>query len=321
LKRFAKIALAALAAILSSQVHAQNYPTKTIRVVIPFAAGGGADTLTRLVLPSLRESFGGQTIIVENKPGAGTILGTETVARSAPDGYTLLVTLDQSMTMNPYLYSNLPYDPVRDFTPVSLMAMSPRLYVANPKVGVKTLKEMVEHAKANPGKVNYGSGAVSAQVTGQQLMDVTGAKMQFIPYNGGPPALAALLNNEVQLIIADIGTFAAATRDGRLTGLAVSGPRRSSQLPDIPTLREAGYPELENVGFWGMWAPAGTPQPIVAALHAAVVKAIADKEINQKITGTGAEPATSTPEELGAIVKRDQARWSEIIIRAGIKAN
>ena len=195
MKHLAKIALAVMAAVLSSQVQAQNYPNKTIRIVIPFAAGGGADTLTRFILPSLRDARWTDDHC-RKQTRSRHDFGTETVARSAPDGYTLLVTLDQSMTINPYLYNNLPYDPGRDFTPVALMAMSPRLYVANPKVGVKTLKEMIEHAKVNPGKVNYGSGAVSAQVTGQQLMDVTGAKMQFIPYNGGPPALAAILTTK-----------------------------------------------------------------------------------------------------------------------------
>jgi tripartite-type tricarboxylate transporter receptor subunit TctC len=300
---------------------AQQYPSKQIRIVIPFAAGGGGDTLTRILLPGIREALGGQTIIVENRPGAGTIVGTETVARAAPDGYTLLVTLDQTMTMNPYLYTGLPYDPQKDFTPVAMMALSPILYVAHPSTGAKTLREFVSYALANPDKLNFGSGAVSAQVYGQQMIDLTGVKMQFIPYNGGPPALTALLGNEVQLVIADVGTFAGAVQDGRLLGLAVSGSQRSPRLPDVPTTSEAGFPGLNGVGFWAMWAPAGTPKPIVDVVNTAVNKAIANPEANQRIRGIGPIPSPGKPEELGEKVQVDQRRWGEIIKKAGIRAN
>jgi tripartite-type tricarboxylate transporter receptor subunit TctC len=304
-----------------SATSAQQYPNKPVRIVIPFAVGGGADSVTRLAVPGIQKALGGATIIVENRPGAGTVIGTETVARANPDGYTLLVTLDQSMTMNPFLYDKLSYSPERDFTPISTLAMSPLLYVVNPKIPATTLKELFDYARANPGKLNLGSGAISAQVAGEAMMEKTGTKMTFIPYPGGAPALAALINNEIQFVIADISTFRAATLDGRLRGLAVSGPKRSPALPDIPTLREAGYADLERMSFWGMWAPAGTPKEIVARLNTAVKQALADPEISRRIVDIGAEPTAATPEELDALVRDAAGVWGPVIKRGGIKAN
>ena len=283
---------------------AQRYPAKVIRIIIPFAVAGGADTLTRIALPGIQKALGGATIIVENRPGAGTVIGAEAAARSAPDGYTLLVTLDQTMTMNPFLYDKLPYNPERDFVPISNLAMSPLLYVVNPQVPAKTLKEFFEYARANPGKVNFGSGAISAQVAGEAMMEKTGTKMVFIPYAGGAPALAALINNEIQFVIADIGTFRAATLDGRLRGLAVSPATRSPALPDVPTLREAGYPDLERSSFWAMFAPAGTPKEIVATLNAAVKQALSDPEINQRIVQMGAVPNDNDTGRVGRSCER-----------------
>jgi tripartite-type tricarboxylate transporter receptor subunit TctC len=225
------------------------------------------------------------------------------------------------MTMNPFLYDKLPYNPERDFVPISNLAMSPLLYVVNPQVPARTLKEFFEYARANPGKVNFGSGAISAQVAGEAMMEKTGTKMVFIPYAGGAPALAALINNEIQFVIADIGTFRAATLDGRLRGLAVSPATRSPALPDVPTLREAGYSDLERSSFWAMFAPAGTPKEIIATLNAAVKQALSDPEINQRIVQMGAVPNATTPEELDALVKGAAAIWGPVIKRAGIKAN
>jgi tripartite-type tricarboxylate transporter receptor subunit TctC len=313
--------LVALGLMMGHAANAQQYPTKPIRIIIPFAVGGGADSVTRLAVPGIQKALGGATILVENRPGAGTVIGAETVARAAPDGYTLLVTLDQTMTMNPFLYDKLSYNPQRDFAPISTLAMGPLLYVANPQVPAKTLKELFDYARANPGKINFGSGAISAQVAGEAMMEKTGTKMVFVPYPGGAPALAALLNNEIQFVIADVPTFRAATLDGRLRGLAVSPPKRSPSLPDVPTLREAGYPDLERSSFWGMWAPAGTPKEIIATLNSAVRQALADPEISQRIAGIGAEPGASSPEEMDALVTGAAEVWGPVIKRAGIKAN
>jgi tripartite-type tricarboxylate transporter receptor subunit TctC len=222
--------------------------------------------------------------------------------------------------MNPFLYDKLPYAP-SDFQPISLLATSPLLYVINPKVPAKTLNEFIQYAKINGDKLNFGSGAISAQVEGAQFMDVTGIKMPFIPYAGGAPALSALLNNEIQFVIADVGTFRAATADGRLRGLAVTTPQRLPQLPDVPTMGEAGFKNFQHTAFWGLWAPAKTPPAIVEVLNGAVRQALSDKDIRERIAGIGAEAQASSPDELAALVKTTSDMWGPIIKKAGIKAN
>jgi tripartite-type tricarboxylate transporter receptor subunit TctC len=303
----------------TTSVVAQNYPSKPIHMIVPFAVGGGADTLTRFVVPGMQKALSGVTILVENRPGAGTMIGTQAAAQADPDGYTVLVTLDQTITMNPFLYDKLPYA-ADNFQPISLLATSPLLYVINPKVPAKTLKEFIDYAKTNGDKLNFGSGAISAQVEGAQL-DVTGIKMPFIPYAGGAQALSALLNNEIQFVIADVGTFRAATADGRLRGLAVTTPQRLPQLPDVPTMGEAGFKNFQHTAFWGLWAPAKTPPAIVEILNSAVRQALSDKDIKDRIAGIGAEAQASSPDELAALVKTTSDMWGPIIKKAGIKAN
>jgi tripartite-type tricarboxylate transporter receptor subunit TctC len=318
---FMRLAVALMTAMLcAAEASAQQYPARPIRIIVPFAPGGGTDSVARIIQPSLQATLG-QTIVIENRPGAGTNLGTAAAAQAAPDGYTLLVTLDQTMAMNPFLYDNLSFNPERDFAPISMLALGPRLYVSNPKAPAKTLKELIAYAKANPDKLNYASGAISGRVTGEHLMEKTGAKMVFIPYGGGSPALVALLANDVQFVIADMGTFAPGVKDGRLVGLAVSGSKRSPQLPDVPSLGELGYGELENATWWAMFAPAGTPKPIIDTLNAAVLKAMADADVRKRISAMGNEPLSSTPDEVSAWLKRDAARWGPVIKKAGIKAN
>ena len=304
---------------LTGTAFAQDkYPSKQIRVIVPFAPGGGTDTIMRIVASGMEKRLG-QKIIIENRPGAGTNIGAQAVARAEPDGYTLIATVDQTMNMNPHLYAKLPYDPQKDFAPVSMLAAGPRLYVVNPKGPAKTLKDLVAYAKANPGKLNYGSGAVASQVIGADLMQATGTKMVFISFNGGPPALTALLGNEIDFVIADIGTLAPQVTSGKLVGLAISGNKRSPRVPDVPTLAELGFGNLENVGWWGLWAPAATPKPVLQALNKAVVESLADKEIAAKIVATGNDPLGSTPEELDAEVKKTSARWGKVIKAAGIE--
>ncbi|MFM9969014.1 MAG: Bug family tripartite tricarboxylate transporter substrate binding protein [Burkholderiales bacterium] len=305
---------------LCNVAHAQSYPSKPVRLVVAFAAGGGTDVLARNLANTLKDTLG-QALVIDNRPGAGTIIGTEAAAKSAPDGYTLLVSLDQSLTMNQWLYEKLPYDPVKDFAPVSLLANSSRLYVSNLKAPGANLRGLMDYAKANPGKLNYGSGAISGQVVGEQILGASGGRAQFISYNGGAPALTALLQGTIDFVIADITTFAPGVRDGRLRGLAVSGPKRSAQLPDVPTLREAGFAELESQAWWGLFAPAGTPRPIIDRINFATVKAYDVAELRQRIEATGSEPATSTPDQVVERLQRDAQTWGAIIKRAGIKVN
>lgn len=314
------IAAGLVLANVGAVVSAQPYPSKAVRIVVAFAPGGGTDVLARTVANTLKDSLG-QAVVVDNRPGAGTIIGTEAAAKSAPDGYTLLVSLDQSMTMNQWLYDKLPYDPFKDFAPVSLLSVSSRLYVANPKAPGPGLKAMMDFARANPDKLNYGSGAISGQVVGEQILLATGGKAQFISYNGGAPALQALLAGTIDFVIADITTFVGGVKDGRLRGLAVSGPKRSPQLPEVPTLREAGFEELESQAWWGLFAPAGTPRPVIDRVNAATLKAYESAELRQRIEATGSEPATSTPEQVADRMKKDAQTWGATIKRAGIKVN
>lgn len=295
-----------------------QYPSHPVKIIVPFAPGGGTDTIARLVASGMEKALHGQKVFIENRPGAGTIIGAAAAAHADPDGYTLMVTVDQTFTMNSELYRKLSYDPQKDFLPISMLARGPRLYVANPNLPVKTLKDLVEYAKKNPGKLNYGSGAISSQVVGEELMQATGIKMVFIPFNGGAPALTALLGDNIQLAIADIGTLAPNINSGRLTGLAISSSHRSTVVPNVPTLAELGYPELENTGWWGLFAPAGTPQKIIETLNKAVAAALADKTVRERIVGTGNDPEGSTPEELNTIAQKEARRWSKVIQAAGM---
>jgi tripartite-type tricarboxylate transporter receptor subunit TctC len=310
-----------LGSLLGTAALGQQYPKQgTIKIVVPFGPGGGTDTIARLVAAGMSEALG-QNIVIENRGGAGTVVGATQVARANPDGYTLLVTVDQTMTMNPYLYSKLSYDPERDFEPVAMLGAGPRVYVSSPQVPAKTFREFLDYAKANPGKLNYSSGAITGRVLGEHLMEVSGTKMLFIPFGSGPAALTALLSNEIQFVMADIGTFGPPARDGRLVGLAVSTSKRAPSLPDVPTLAELGYGNLENAGWWGLFAPAGTPQPIIQALNDAVRKATAQPTAQERMKATGNEFQVGSPEELRDIVKRESAKWGPVITKAGIKAD
>lgn len=306
-------------AILSAPASAQDkYPSKPIKIIVPFAPGGGTDTVARLVASGMEKPLG-QKVIIENRPGAGTNIGAQAVARAEPDGYTLMVTVDQTLNMNPFLYKSLPFDPLKDFAPISMLATGPRLYVASPQGPAKSLKELVDYMKANPEKVNYGSGAVASNVVGADLMQATGTKMVFISFNGGAPALTALLSNEIQFVIADIGTLGPSVNAGKLLGLAVSGKRRSPSVPSVPTLAEIGYGNLENEGWWGLWAPAGTPPQIIQMLNKAVKESLADKTVNERIVATGNEPNWTTPEALNEEVKSSSVRWGKVIKAAGME--
>lgn len=319
ISRLLTLALALYTSI--ALAHAQAFPNRSIHIIVPFGPGGGTDTVARLLASGMQEALGGPPIIVENRPGAGTVVGASAAARALPDGYTLMVTLDQTFTMNPFLYDNLPYDPVHGFSPISLLAIGPLVYVVNPHVPARTLPELIAYAKSNPGTLNVSSGAISGQVTSADFMDATGTKMVFVPYSSGPQALTALLANDVQFVIADIGTFAPSVRSGSLVGLAVSGSHRSQLLPDVPTLRELGLSKIDSVGWWGLFAPAGTPKPIIAALNAAALKAMANPEVRQKIAATGNEVMTSSPQEVTEMMQQGQNQWGPVIKKSGIKAN
>jgi tripartite-type tricarboxylate transporter receptor subunit TctC len=259
-------------------------------------------------------------VIIDNKPGSDTIVAAEILAKSPPDGYTLNLTLDIAVTVNPFTYTRgLPYDPVKDITPVSLVGTTALLMVANNKLPVKTVQELVAYAKANPGKLNYGSGAVSAQLTVEMLKQGTGIDMVFIPFKGAAPTTQALLAGDIDLAIADFFSFLPPLKAGKIKAIAVTGTTRDASLPDVPTFIESGYPMLDIPTWFALLGPAGLPSDAVKVLSDSVAKALASKDVIDSLVNQGVEPGFGTPAELDAFLKADAAMWSKTVKEAGIK--
>lgn len=307
-----------LSMLAAAPAAAQSYPNKSIRVIVPFGAGGGTDIVSRLVGQKIQESTG-QSVIIDNRPGANTIIGAELLAKSPADGYTLMVTLDLTMTMNPSLYSKLSYNPERDFVPVGMIAKTPVIFITHSKQPFQSLQDFIGYARANPGKVTYGAGAIVSQVVGEQLVRAAGINMVYTNYKGGAQALQALLARDIQFAIMDIATVAPYLRDGQLRGLAVSGETREATLPNVPTIREAGFAELEYRDWWGMYAPAGTPAPVIDRLNAEIAKALTSPDLRAKFAELSLAPAHSSAEELLRAQRTEAQKWDRIIKAAGLK--
>lgn len=309
--------LGAVMALAQAPAAAQSYPNRPVRMIVPFGAGGGTDTISRLVSKKMEESLG-QSIVVENKPGANTIIGADAVAKSAPDGYTLLLSLDLTMTMNPALYSKLPYDIDKDFTAVGRVARSQVIYVTNAKQPFQDITQFIAYAKANPNKVTYGAGAISSQVVGEQFARATGIDMVYSNYKSGAEAMLAMLQGDIQLAIMDIPTVLPNIKEGKLRALAVSGEERVPLLPQTPTIGEAGLPDLKYRSWWGIFAPAGTPKPVVDKLNASLKTALESEDLRARMTALTFTPAYSTPAELAAEQREDVAKYRTIIKAAGL---
>ncbi|MSQ72345.1 MAG: tripartite tricarboxylate transporter substrate binding protein [Betaproteobacteria bacterium] len=300
---------------------AQQYPSKPIRMLIPFAAGGGTDVMGRLLGQKMSESMG-VPVIIDNKPGSDTIVAADILAKSAPDGYTIDLTLDIAVTVNPFTYSRgLPYDPVKDLAPVSLVGITDLLMVANNKLPARTIPELVAYAKANPGKLNYGSGAVSAQLVVEMLKQTTGINMVFIPFKGAAPTSQALLAGDIDLAIADFFSFLPLIKAGKIKPMAVTGLKRDPSLPDVPTFTEAGYPNVQLSNWWGVYAPAKTPPAIIDRLAREIQKAVALPDFQERVRGMAAHAVSSTPAELAARQKADADKLGAVIKAAGIKVD
>jgi len=303
----------------ASTALAQSYPSKPIRIVVGFPPGGGNDISARLLAPKLTEYFG-QQVIVENRPGAGTNIANEFVARAAPDGYTLLINT-AAIVINMSLYKKVAYDAVRDFAPLSLFAMAPNILVVHASVPVKSAKELVALAKSRPGQLNYSSaGAGTTQHLAGELFNLrAGTKIVHVPYKGSAPSLTAVISGEVDLTYANIPAISAHVKSGRLRPLANLGPKRSDQLPEVPTLKEAGVDGVEVVVWYGLFAPAATPRDVVTKLAEAIARAARSPDITQRLVELGAEPIGSTPEQLTAEIKAEIARMGKVIREAGIQ--
>ena len=301
--------------------NAQIYPSRPVKLVVGFTPGGGADINARLLAPKLTEYLG-QPFLVDNKPGAGTNIANEYVAKSPPDGYTLLVTTP-SLLINMSLYAKLPFDAARDFIPVSVIAESPNVLVVPAIHPVKSVKELIAQARAAPGKLNFSSAGVgTTQHLAAELLKLrTKTFMVHIPYRGSAPSLAALIAGEVDLSFANIPAIHPHIVSGRLRALAIAGPRRDAQLPDVPTMKEAGVSGVETVVWYGVFAPAGTPRDIVQTLAAAVQRAARDAGTRKRLIEQGADPVGSTPEEFAKLMREELARWSEVVRVSGARAD
>ena len=314
--------LAALAlACGASTALAQSYPSKPIRIVVGFTPGGGVDINARLLAPKLAEDFG-QQVIVENRPGAGTNIANEFVARAAPDGYTLLINT-AAVAINMSLYKKVGYDALRDFAPLSLFSMSPNILVVHVSVPVKNVKELIALARSRPGELNFSSaGAGTTQHLAGELFNLrAGTKMVHVPYRGSAPSLTALISGEVELTYANIPAISAHVKSGRLRPLANLGPKRSDQLPAVPTMSEAGIKGVEVVVWYGVLAPAATPRDIVVKLADAIARAARAPDTRQRLQDLGAEPVGNTPEEFSKLLREEVARWAEVVKVSGARAD
>src|SRR5947207_3730592 len=302
-----------LFACVSGAAAAQGYPNRPIHIVAPFPAGGGYDFLSRLMAPEMAKSLG-QPVIVENKVGANGNIGTDAVAKSAPDGYTLLMGGNSPLALNVGLYPKLGYDPVKDFETISRVATQPNLLAAHPKVPVKTVADLVQYAKANPGRLSYASnGNGSPQhLAAEQLKRMAGIDLVHVPYKGAAPTAAALLAGEVSIAFNIILLPLPHVHAGKLTGLAVASAKRSPLAPEIPTLAELGYP-IDIDTWYGLVAPAGTPKEVVAKLNAETLRILNLPELRERARSRGIELAGSTPEQFSAFLKADIAKWTQVI--------
>ena len=299
----------------------QSYPARPIRLVVPFAPGGASDLTARTIAQKMGEQMG-QAIVVENKPGANGAIGIEAVAKSPPDGYTILLTDRGSLAVNPSLYVKLPYDPLRDFAYIGVVTDGPYVLVANPKLNVKTVSELVALAKAKPGTLNYSSFGIGsmAQLNLEAFNQKMGTDLVHVPYKGAAPAAQAAVTGEVGVTIAAVPAVQGFIKDGRLVALAVGSDKRFAVLPDVPTMSEAGAPsDILVPTYFALLAPAGTPPAIVAQLDAEMRKALADPAVAERLAGAGLVPVGGTPDALGASLREDVPKFAALVKRIGIK--
>jgi len=313
------VLVGAAAASLAAPALAQSFPSKSVRLVVPYSAGGGADTTARLIAPKLQEALG-QTVVVDNKPGAGGTIGDDAVAKAAPDGHTLLIGAF-AHAVNPALMPKMPFRTPEDFAPISLLVTVPELLVVTPTFPAKTVAELVAMAKAEPGKLSYASsGNGSAQHLAAELFKMrTGTDIQHVPYKGGSLAVADVAAGHVPFYFGNMSSALPQARAGRVRALAVTSAQRSPAAPEVPTMAESGVSGCEISEWNALLAPAGTPPAIVERLHAEVVKVLRDGEIKAKFADLGADAVGSTPAELAAFLRGEMAKWAEVVKAANVK--
>jgi len=297
------------------------YPSRPLKFILPFPPGGGTDILGRVIAERLSASLG-QPVVTENRGGAGGNVGAEAAAHSAPDGYTIVL-VAPSLAISPSLYSKLNYDPVKDLAPIGLVATVPNVMITHPAVEAKNLQEFIALARSRPGAMNYGSGGAgtSNHLAGELFNMVTGTKLVHVPYKGVNLAMQGVLAGEIQLVFIGIPAALPHIKAGKLRALALVAPQRSPALPEVPTVAEAGLKDFEVTTWYGIMTPSGTPRPIVSRLNAELVKIMHTPDVKERLAGMATDPLTSTPEEFAAYLKREIAKWGDVVRKANLKAD
>jgi tripartite-type tricarboxylate transporter receptor subunit TctC len=315
-------ALGALFACIATVASAQGYPTRTIRLVVPFPAGGTTDILAREVAQKLTEVLG-QAVVVDNRPGAAGNIGSDLVAKSAPDGYTLLMGTVGTHAINPSLYSKMPYDHVKDFAPVVLVAGVPNVLVVNPALPVNSVSDLIKLAKDKPGQLNFASSGsgTSIHLSGELFKTMAGVDMTHVPYKGSSPALTDLIGGQVQIMFDNLPSALPQIKGGRLRAIAVTSLKRAPVLPDIPTINESGLPGFEASSWFGVLAPAGTPAAVVARINTEVNKWLQSADAREKLLGQGAEAAGGSPERFANHIRAESEKWAKVVKASGAKVD
>lgn len=321
LSKTMSLCCAMLAAAAGTQAAAQ-YPVRPIRMIVPSAPGSGPDIMARTIGQKLTEAWG-QPVVIEARPGAGGIIGSEAAAKSPPDGYTLIMGNAGSHSVNPGLYRKLPYDPLKDFAPVVLVSSAPNILIVHPSLPVKSVKDLIVLARTRPGDLTFGSGGngSTAHLSGELFRTLAGINIVHVPFKGAPAAVLGVITGEISLAILNLPPALPHVKSGKLKALGVSTARRSTAVPELPTIAEAGLPGYEATAWYGVLAPAGTPRDIVAKLNAEIVKSLRTGEMKKRIGADGGEVIASTPEEFTAVMKTDIAKWAKVVQASGARAD
>jgi len=311
---------AALASLAGTTAAAQEYPTRPVRLIVPYPPGGGNDTLARIFGQKIAERWG-QQIVVDNRPGAGTTIGTQLAARAAPDGYTILLSSVVTHAFAPRLYAKPGYDPIKDFAPITILGIAPTLFVVNPGLPVRTVQEFIALAKAKPGEIRFASGGNGAtpHIAGEVFASLTGIKLSHVPYKGGGPAHVALMSGETQAMFDTAASASPHVRSGKLRAVAIGLPARSPEFPDVPTFAESGLASYNVDSWYSVHAPAGTPKTVIDKWHKEVVNQLGTADMQGRLKTLGANPGGLSPAEFDVYVRKELERYTKIIAQAGVK--
>jgi tripartite-type tricarboxylate transporter receptor subunit TctC len=314
--------LGGLLACIALGALGQGYPNRPIKLIVPFPAAGTTDILARAVAQKLTESMG-QSVVVDNRPGAGGNIGADVVAKSAPDGYTLLMGTVGTHAINPALYAKMPYDHIKDFVPVVLVAGVPNVLVVNPALPVNSVADLIKLAKDKPGSVNFASSGsgTSIHLSGELFKTMAGVDMTHVPYKGSSPALTDLMGGQVQVMFDNLPSSLALIKSGKLRAIAVTSMTRAPALPNVPTLNESGLPGFEASSWFGVLAPAGTPAPVIAKINAEVNKWLQSSDAREKLLAQGAEAAGGSPEQFAAFIRSESDKWAKVVKASGAKVD